>query len=126
MTAAKLMSLTTVLLESVTESMPPNRCSQPMVIFVFNPMVIIFIVISISHNFEIQTVNSNLTLNPIVNSNLNVIFFFLTLNPMVNSNIKVIFFNFKPNGKCKPKSHIYIFLNFKPKGKFQPKGHTQW
>ena len=45
-------------------------------IYIFDPTVITFIVISISHNFEIQTVNSNLTLNPLVNSNLKVIFFF--------------------------------------------------
>ena len=44
-------------------------------IFFFDPTVIIFIVISTCHNFEIQTVNSNLTLNPMVNSNINVIFF---------------------------------------------------
>ena len=34
--------------------------------------------------------------------------FFLTLNPMVNSNLKIIFFfNFKPNDKFKPKGHIF-------------------
>ena len=43
--------------------------------FFFDPTVIIFIVISTGHNFEIQTVNSNLTLNLMVNSNINVIFF---------------------------------------------------
>ena len=71
-------------------------------------MIIILKFISTSHNFEIQTVNSNLT---------------------------VIFFNFKPNGKFKPKGHIFytlnptvnsnlnvIFLNFKPNGKFKPNG----
>ena len=53
---------------------------------------------------------------------------------MRNSNLKVIFFNFKPNGKFKPKGHIFqtlnptvnsnlnvIFFNFKPNGKFKPK-----
>ena len=71
-----------------------------------DPMIIIFIVISTGHNFEIQMVNSNLTLNPLLNSNINVIFF-LTLNSMVNSNLKVIFFNFKPNGKFKTKGQIF-------------------
>ena len=60
---------------------------------------------------------------------------------MVNSNLKIIFFNFKPNGKFKPKCHIFLTLNlmvnsnlmvifffffcfnFKPNGKFKPKGH---
>ena len=88
-TAAELMSPTTVLLESVTESMSPttvllesmtelmlsNQCLRSTVIFFFDPTVIIFIVISTGHNFEIQTVNSNLTLNPMVNSKINVIFF---------------------------------------------------
>ena len=74
-TAAESMSLTTVLLELVTELMLSNRCLRSTVIFFFDPTVIIFIVISTSHNFEIQTVNSNLTLNPMVNSNINVIFF---------------------------------------------------
>ena len=108
----KLMSSTTVLLESVTESMLQNRCLQP--------TVIIFIVISTSHNFEIQTVNSNLTLNPMINSNLKV--FFLTLNPMVNSNLKVIFcltLNPMVNSNLK-----VIFLNFKPNAKFKPKGQN--
>ena len=81
--AAELMSPTTVLLESVTESMSPttvllesvielmllNQCLRSTIIFFFDPTVIIFTVISTSHNFEIQTVNSNLTLNPMVNSN---------------------------------------------------------
>ena len=61
------MSPTTVLLESVTKLMLSNRCLRS--------TVIIFIVISTGHNFEIQTVNSNLTLNSMVNSNINVIFF---------------------------------------------------
>ena len=65
----ELMSLTTVLLESVTELMLLNRCLRSMVIFFFDPTVIIFIVISTGHNFEIQMVNSNLTLNPMVNLN---------------------------------------------------------
>ena len=82
-TAAESMSPTIVLLESVTESMSPttvflelvtelmlsNRCLRSTAFFFFDPMVIIFIVISTGHNFEIQTVNLNLTLNPMVNSN---------------------------------------------------------
>ena len=48
--------------------------------------------------------------------------YFLTLNQMVNSNLNVIFFfNFKTNGKFKPEDHI--FFNFKPNDKFKPKGH---
>ena len=74
-TAAESMSPTTILLESVTELMLPNRCLRSTVIFFFDPTIIIFIIISTSHNFEIQTINSNLTLNPMVNSNLKVIFF---------------------------------------------------
>ena len=82
-TAAELMSPTTVLLELVTESMSPttvllesmtklmlsNQCLRSTVIFFFDPTVIIFIVISTGYNFEIQMVNSNLTLNPMVNLN---------------------------------------------------------
>ena len=63
------MSPTTVLLESMTELMLSNRCLRSTVIFFFDPTVIIFIVISTGHNFEIQMVNSNLTLNPMVNLN---------------------------------------------------------
>ena len=74
-TATKSMSPTTVLLEPMTEPMLPNRCLQSMIIFFFDSTVIIFIIISTSYNFEIQTVNSYLTLNPTVNSNLKVIFF---------------------------------------------------